>query len=225
MRALGTLKDADERIRIPGFYDAARPPSDLDLALFAALPSDEAEARDEFGVREFVNGLTGDAYRRAVFNPTCNIAGLTAGYQGDGMKTVIPARATAKIDFRLVPDQDPKDIFAKLRAHLDAAGFPDVEVTWLGAMWPARVPPDDPFVLLTMRAAEAVYGVPSMRIPLTGGSSPVYAFAGPLGIPVVEAGVGYAGSRTHAPDEHVRLPDFLNAARHIARILEGFAGL
>jgi acetylornithine deacetylase/succinyl-diaminopimelate desuccinylase-like protein len=193
--------------------------------LLAALPSDEDQAREDFGVETFVNGVTGEDYKRAVFHPTCNIAGITAGYQGAGMKTVIPARATAKIDFRLVPDQDPDDIFAKLRHHLDGEGFADVEVTRLGAMWPAKSPADDPLVDLAARTGEEVYGLPTRLIPLTGGSSPVYAFAGPLDIPVVTAGVGYPDSRTHAPDEHVRLDHFLQAARHIARILDGFAAL
>lgn len=224
-RALATLKGPDERIQIEGFYDRVRPPSARDLALLAALPDEEAWYRDNFGIRAFVGDRTGTALAEAVFEPTCNIGGLTAGYQGPGMKTVIPARATAKLDFRLVPDQDPEEIFARLRAHLDRLGFGDVMVRHLGAMWPERVPLDDPLVHLTARTAEEVYGVPSQIRPIGGGSSPVYAFSKPLGIPVVTAGVGYAGNRTHAPDEHVRLADFLNAARHIARILDGFAGL
>lgn len=225
VHALNTLKDAHERVHIPGFYDDALPPTALDEELLAALPSDEDQARLDFGVETFLNGVTGEDYKRAVFNPTCNIAGITTGYQGAGMKTVIPARATAKIDFRLVPDQDPDDIFAKLRRHLDGSGFADVEVTRLGAMWPAKSPADDPLVDLAARTGEEIYRLPTRLIPLTGGSSPVYAFAGPLGIPVVTAGVGYPNSRTHAPDEHVRLDHFLQASRHIARILDGFAAL
>jgi acetylornithine deacetylase/succinyl-diaminopimelate desuccinylase-like protein len=224
-RALATLKDEQERILIEGFYDRVQPPSTRDLELLAALPDEEAWFREHYGVAAFVGGRTGAALAAAVFEPTCNIAGLTAGYQGPGSKTVIPARAAAKVDFRLVPDQDPNDIFDKLRAHLDRRGFSDVVLRRLGAMWPERVPVDDPLVHLAARTAEEVYGVPCQIRPLGGGSSPVYAFSKPLGIPVVTAGVGYAGNRTHAPDEHVRLGDFLNAARHIARILEGFATL
>lgn len=223
--ALNSLKGPDERIRIPGFYEAARPPTPRDLDLLATLPSEEALQREEYGVREFVRGATGAAFMQAVFQPTCNIAGISGGYTGAGMKTVIPARASAKVDFRLVPDQDPDDIFAKLRRHLDAAGFADVSVIRLGAMWPAQTPSDHPLVRLTVETGEAVYGRPTAITPLTGGSSPVYAFAGPLGIPVVTAGVGYPDSRAHAPDEHVRLDHFLAAARHIARILDGFAAL
>lgn len=227
LRALATLKDQDERILIPGFYDRVLPPTALDLKLLDALPDRDAWLREEFGVREFVGGLHGDGLDRAVFNPTCNIQGLTAGYQAAGMKTVIPARATAKLDFRLVPDQDPDDIFARLRAHLDAQGFADITLTRFGSMWPDKAPADHPFVALAARTAEEVYGLPYQLMPLVGGSSPVYAFARPLGnIPVIAAGVGRGiTNRTHSPDEHVRLDDFLSGARHIARILDGFAAL
>ncbi len=224
--ALAGLKDEQERVRIPGFYDGALPPSELDKRLLAELPDQEAELLENFGLTHFLNGLTGQKLREAVFNPTCNIQGVTTGYGGEGMKTVIPARATAKLDFRLVPGQDPEDIFAKLRAHLDSEGFGDVELRRVGAMWPAKAGADDPFVGLTARAAEEVYGQASLLTPLVGGSSPIYAFAEPLGLPVVTAGVGYGtNNRAHAPDEHLRLRDFLNASRHIARILDGFAEL
>jgi len=224
--ALDTLKGKDERIRIPGFYDRIIPPSDLDLAYLDALPDHEAETREQYGVQEFVRGLSGKELRRAVFEPTCNIAGLTAGYRGDGLKTVIPARASAKVDFRLVPQQDPDVIFSNLRTYLDEQGFSDVKLTRLGAMWPFKMQADDPLVGLTACSGEEVYGKPSLIVPMWGGSSPIYAFAEPLGnIPVVRAGVGYWDNRTHAPNEHVRIEDFANAARHIARILTGFGEL
>lgn len=172
-----------------------------------------------------MRGLSGKALDRAVFEPTCNIQGITTGYQGPGNKTVIPARASAKLDFRLVPNQDPTDIFTKLQRHMDREGFKDVQIQWHGAMWPWKVSPDDPLVALTARTAKEIYGVPSLLAPMRGGSSPVYAFAGPLGIPVVTAGVGYGDNRSHAPDEHMRIQDFFNAARHIGRVLNGFAGL
>ncbi len=225
LRALASLKGPDERIRIPGFYDAVLPPSARDVEMLDALPDYEPHLRATYGVREFVLGRKGQDLNRAVFEPTCNIQGLTAGYQGAGAKTVIPARAAAKLDFRLLPDQDPDEIFGLLEKHLEHEGFGDVEVTWIGAMWPSRVSVDDPLVGLTARTGEEVYGKPSLLLPLGGGSSPFYAFARPLRIPVVTAGVGYGRNRTHAPDEHVRLCDFLNAARHIARILEGFGDL
>lgn len=221
--ALTTLKDADEKIRIPGFYDAVKAPDATDLKIIAARPSDEEHTRQEYGIQEFLRGVTGDAFKGAVFQPTCNIQGITTGYQGPGNKTVIPANATVKLDFRLVPDQDPLDILEKLKKHLAREGFADVQVKVNGGMmWPSRQDPNHPAVKLSERTAKQVYGKESVMIPMGGGSSPVYAFAGPLNVPVISPGVGYDGSRTHSPNENVRLEDFYNAARHIARILDEF---
>lgn len=226
VRVLNSLKDENEHINVPGWYDAAKPPSELDLQLFEQAPDMEGWIRQMLGVKEFVNGLTGKALEQAVFNPTCNIDGLTAGYQGAGMKTVIPARASAKLDFRLVPDQNPAELFERLCAFLRDSGFADVQVKRLGMMWPYKASADDPFIQLTKQTAEEIYGRPYLMEPLSGGSSPVYAFALPLGnIPVVSAGIGYAESRAHSPDENIRISDFVAGTRHLARIVEGFAGL
>jgi len=227
LRALATLKDTNAHILIPGFYDDAQPPTPLDVSLMDKMPADAEKTKAQYGAKALVNGATGKDISRAVFNPTCNIAGLTAGYQGPGLKTVIPAQATAKVDFRLVPWQNPDDIFAKLRAHLDAQGFQDVLVKKMASVWPYKAPADDPFVTLTARAGEEAYGLPYQLTPTAGGTSPVYAFANPLGnIPVVSAGVGYGfNNQSHAPNEHIRLEDFLKAAGHIARIIEGFGAI
>ena len=226
IRALTSIKDEHEHILIPGFYDAAKPPSSLDLEFLAQQPDREARMREMLGIREFVNGMTGMELRKAVFNPTCNIQGFTAGYQGMGMKTIVPAQASAKVDFRLVPDQDPLDIFEKLRQYLDNQGFKDVTVTRNGAMWPFKAPADDPFIALAKRLGEELYKPPYHINPLGGGSSPEYAFAGPLGnIPIIDAGIGYSNSRGHAPDENIRLSDFLNGSRYLAYILDEFANL
>ncbi|MBN1485188.1 MAG: M20/M25/M40 family metallo-hydrolase [Chloroflexia bacterium] len=220
---LNSLKGPDERIRIPGFYEHVLPPSEMDLELLEAMPEQESMLRQVYGVKHFAGGRQGAELERAVFEPTCNIQGLASGYQGDGAKTIIPAGASAKLDFRLVPDQEPDDILAKLQAHLQREGFSDVELVRLGAMWPAKTDSSDPFVQLTSRTGEEVYGQPSLIVPMIGGSSPVYAFAGPLGgIPVVSAGVGYWDNRMHAPDEHIRIQDFINGSRHIARIMAEF---
>ena len=86
-----------------------------------------------------------------------------------------------------------------------------------------KAAPDDPLVVLATRAAEDVYGKPSSLIPTAGGSSPIYAFSRPLNIPVITAGIGNMQNRQHAPDEFVRISDFVNGTRHVARIMEGFA--
>jgi acetylornithine deacetylase/succinyl-diaminopimelate desuccinylase-like protein len=223
LRALATIKGEDERIRIPGFYDDVRPPTERELALRDALPDDEENVRERYAVREFVGGHTGKDYKRAVYQPTANIAGFGAGWQGQGSKTVIPGTAMAKMDFRLVPDQDPQDIFRKLRAHLDAEGFADVELTQLGGERAGITPPDDPFVQLAARTAEEVYGKPAVINPLTGGSGPTYAFRKYLGTPIVTLGPGDMDSAAHAPNESISLQHLAQGTKHMARLVLAYA--
>ncbi len=223
--ALSTLKGEDERIRIEGFYDGIRKPSARDRELMEALPEVADEYKSRYGVKQFIKGLSGgvDLRIEEVFTPTCTICGLTSGYQGPGSKTVLPARASAKVDFRLVPDQHPDDIRRKLRAHLDARGFSDVQITDLGGDPPARTDPDDPFIQLVTRVAEDVYEMPMQLVPLVGGSGPSHPFVHDLHLPVATAGLGHPDTKAHAPNENIRIDLYLKHARHMARLIKEFA--
>ena len=222
--ALNSIKQPDGRIRLPGHYDNVVPPSARDRELMEALPEVAEEYKSRYGVKYFLDDLTGGVDLRIAeaFEPTCTICGLTSGYQGPGSKTVLPARASAKIDFRLVPNQTPEQVLTSLRAHLDAEGFSDVKVTFIGGEAPGRTDPDDPFVQLVVQTAEPVYGQPMQIVPMIGGSGPNHAFLEYLKLPIVSAGVGYPGTQAHAPNENVRLDLYLKGAKHIARILKEF---
>ena len=222
--ALRSIKGTDEVIRIPGHYDDVVPPSARDLELLAALPEVSEEYKERYGVDYFLKGLTGgiELRREEVFVPTCTICGFSSGYEGEGSKTVLPAYAMAKVDFRLVPNQKPEDVLLNLRKFLDDGGFQDVEITYLGGEPAARTDPDDPFVKLVVAAAEPVYGMPMQIAPMIGGSGPNYPFVHTLGLPVVTAGVGYPGSQAHAPNENMRIDLYLKGAEHIARIMKEF---
>ncbi len=223
--ALNSLKGPDERIRIPGFYDDVKPPSARDRELIEALPDVEEEYKTRFGVKEFIKGLKGgtDLKMEEVFTPTCTICGLTSGYQGPGPKTVQPAHASAKVDFRLVPDQMPDTVLKQLRAHLDGEGFSDVQIEYLGGEPPARTDPDDPFVKLVVDAAEEIYELRMQIVPTVGGSGPSHPFVHDLGLPVATAGLGYADTKAHAPNENIRVDLYLKHARHMARVIKEFA--
>ena len=223
--ALRSIKGTDEIIRLPGHYDAVVPPSARDMELLEALPEVSKEYRERYGVENFLKDLTGgvELRKEEVFVPTCTICGFNSGYQGEGAKTVLPAFASAKVDFRLVPNQKPEDVLLSLRKFLDEGGFEDIEITYLGGEPPARTDPDDPFVKLVVDAAEPVYGVPMQIAPMIGGSGPNYPFVHTLGLPVVTAGVGYPGSQAHAPNENMRIDLYLKGAEHIARIIKEFS--
>lgn len=219
--AIASIKGPDGRILIPGFYDDVRPPTAGESRLLSSVPDTSGEFRREFGLDRLLDGVT--EVERAYFTPTANIAGFGAGYQGEGSKTVIPAQARAKMDFRLVPNQDPQDILRKLQAHFREHGFGDVKIEVLGAEPPGITDPAAPVVRLTAEVAEEVYGRPARVIPLTGGTTPMFLFTS-KGVPVVNPGVGWGSrNRAHSPNEFMRLIDFENAARHIARLLARFA--
>jgi acetylornithine deacetylase/succinyl-diaminopimelate desuccinylase-like protein len=223
--ALRSIKGTDEIIRLPGHYDAVVPPSARDMELLQALPEVSKEYRERYGVENFLKDLTGgvELRKEEVFVPTCTICGFNSGYQGEGAKTVLPAFASAKVDFRLVPNQKPEDVLLSLRKFLDEGGFEDIEITYLGGEPPARTDPDDLFVKLVVDAAEPVYGVPMQIAPMIGGSGPNFPFVHTLGLPVVTAGVGYPGSQAHAPNENMRIDLYLKGAEHIARIIKEFS--
>lgn len=219
--ALSKIKDADERIRIPGFYDNVLPPSPGDLACMSTLPIMPDSDRKAMGAASFLHSYRNSVefYKNALMIPACTICGMTSGYTGKGQKTIIPAKASAKVDFRLVPDQTPDEILGKLRKYLDAEGFEDVKVECLGKSYPSRTPIDHPLARMVVESAREVYGQPQRVYPMSGGSGPAYLFRKYLGVPVLTAGVGYMGSNIHAPNENIRLLDFFNGIRHTARIL------
>jgi len=223
VHALSTLKDERDEITIAGIGDGVLPPTAAQERLLAAMPNEDADYAREYGLRGLAGGRTGLAARRMLFRPTCNISGIWSGYQGDGTKTVIPGEARAKLDFRLVPDQDPDAVVRALRAHLDAHGFGDVEVVHAEGQRAAVADPDHPFIALATRVARAVYGAEPVVAPIVGGTGPARFFLEHLGTPFVSIGCSYPGGRKHAPDENVRLADFVRGATCIAQVLAAFA--
>lgn len=222
--ALNTLKDQDEQIRLPGFYDPIIPPTEREIELLAALPPVSQEYKDRYGIEGFLKDYPDETALRVagVYEPTCTICGLTSGYQGPGSKTVLPAQASAKVDFRLVPGQTPPQVLEQLRAHLDQEGFQDIQITYLGGGPAARTDPDHPFVKLVVDTSEEAFGEKMELVPMVGGSGPNYAFVHTLKLPVVTTGIGYPGGNAHAPNENIRIDLYLKGAKHIARILQAF---
>jgi acetylornithine deacetylase/succinyl-diaminopimelate desuccinylase-like protein len=222
--ALNSLKDSKERIQLPGFYDPILPPTERDIEMLSELPAVRQEYRERYGIGTFLKDYPNELalHIDQVFEPTCTICGLTSGYQGPGSKTVLPARASAKVDFRLVPEQTPEQVLQQLRAHLDQQGFEDIQIQYLGGGPPARTDPDDPFVQLVVDTSKGVYQKDMRPVPMIGGSGPNHAFVHTLNLPVTTPGIGYPGGNTHAPDENIRVDLYLKGAKHIARIIQAF---
>ncbi|WP_022798841.1 M20/M25/M40 family metallo-hydrolase [Thermus islandicus] len=223
-RALASLRDEEGRVLIPGFYDRVRPLTPLEREVLAEIPDESEALKEAFGVGGFLGGARGLEFNRRLYTEPCvNFNGVHAGYGGPGSKTVLPAEALAKLDFRLVPDQDPEEIPALLRAHLEAQGFHDVEVQVLEkGERPARSDLAHPFVKLAREALEEAFGARAVLYPSMAGSGPMYPFLHHLKAPAVGLGVGYPGSRVHSPNEHIRIRDFERGVRAILRLLELF---
>jgi acetylornithine deacetylase/succinyl-diaminopimelate desuccinylase-like protein len=222
--ALSTIKGPDERVLIEGFYDAVRPPNEHELAELKKMPHDESETAKTYGISEFLGNVSGLDYKlRHLFQPTATIDGLSSGYEGEGPKTVLPAKAMAKIDFRLVNDQDPHDIERKLRAHLDKHGFSDIRIVNLGGEHPARTPVTDPFVGVARAAVREVYGQEPLLVPNMAGTGPLHPFVTTLSLPTADCGIGYPDAAIHAPNENIRTEDFRKGTKAIAALLKHFA--
>ena len=228
VRALSAIVDPSGRILIPGFFDDIRPLTETERADIADLPDPTSIWRESFGLASFPGGVDGAALLEKVLGePTATICGLWSGYQGPGLKTVLPAVARAKIDFRLVPDQMPADILAKLRAHLDAQGFGDVAITvHTQDGIPARTPSDDPWVRRVAAISEEWYGKPAGIQPNSAGGVVMEPFITALGAPTMFGGVRPTGGLYHAPNEYIEIDAFAPAVRFFAYLLDrlGAAG-
>lgn len=223
--ALNTLKGPDERVLIPGFYNRVRPPSDADMEALAGLPLDDEALLADFGIEQFLGGLRGiERLKVHLFSPTCTICGLVSGYTGVGSKTVLPAEARAKIDFRMVPDMDPDEIVQLLRAHLDAGGFEDIAIIELGHERAARSPTDALPTRAMAAAIRQVYGQSPIIYPSMAGTGPVHAICGAWSTPMASGcGAGYLGTQVHAPNENIRIDDYWMAMRCMGAFIRAFA--
>ena len=227
VQALATLRTPEGHVRIPGFYDAVLKPSEAQLDAIADQPNMDAELREAFQVQQFVDGLAGaELAERAAFTPTCNIAGLVSGYTGEGSKTVLPAKAMAKIDFRLVPNQDPEDILAKLQTHLKDQGYDDIKITTFGRAEPVVTPIDEPLVQRIATIAESYNGKKPAINPIAGGTLPLLgALRRYVGVPglSVPGNPTYWANGAHAPNEHIRLDDLREAVRFNCYMFQALA--
>jgi len=226
-RMLATLHDDSGRIAVDGFYDDVVEWDQATRDSIRMLPFDEEEFRA--GVEApALDGEEGySVLERLWIRPTCEVNGLLSGYTGEGAKTVLPARAMAKVSFRLVPDQDPTRIAELLRAHLQRVA-PDgvrVRVMELHGGRPWRADPSGPLFDAAGRALEAVFGVAPV-LTGEGGSIPIVGdFERILGARVLLVGFALPGANMHAPDEWLSVDNFDKGTLALARLYQELAGL
>lgn len=208
-RIIAALHDSERRVTIPGFYDDVRPLTLDEQASLGALPFDEASWMATAGVSRLEGEAGRSTLERVWARPTCDVVGITVGYGGGGIKTIVPAEGGFKVTFRLVADQDPALVQAAFESwvHDQAGDGVEVNVTREGAVAPALTDAGHPAVAALARAIERVWGRPPL-FTREGGSGPEEALGRVLNVPVLYLGVGLPDDRIHAPNERMVMDQF-----------------
>jgi acetylornithine deacetylase/succinyl-diaminopimelate desuccinylase-like protein len=221
-RLLATLHDEEWRVAVDGFYDAVRPVAAEEVAEWERLPFDEEELRQEIGASRLIGGEEYSALERMWSRPTLDVHGVWGGFQGDGIKTVIPREARAKLSCRLVDDQGPEEVLELLRRHLERHCPPEARLTieWtLAGAGPMTMPRDEPLVAIAREALVAGYEAEPLFFR-SGWSVPVAALVRRrLGVDSLLLGFGLPTDGAHAPNEHF---DVENLDRGIRTMVEFF---
>ncbi len=222
---LATLKDDQGRILVPGFYDDVRDIDPAERAQLARLPFDEEKFKRDLGVEEVFGEAGYTTLERRGARPTLELNGIWGGFTGEGSKTVLPSRASAKLSSRLVPNQDPDRIGDLVEAHLRKVCPPTVKISFtrMAGAHPALTPLDHPAVKAAERALQQAFG----RQPVyerEGGTIPVVAtFARELGAPTVLLGFGLNDDHLHAPNERFLLENYFGGIRTVIALLDELA--
>ena len=221
--ALKTLRDSNGKILIDGWSDDIIPLSQNDLKIIRKEPFDANDFKKEYGIKKFVGDKNAfEAKKALVAGPTCNIAGIESGYTGDGAKTVLPSTAKVKIDFRLVPNMDPKKQIKLLKLHLKRTGFDDVSIKVLNAEAAARTSTDEKIVNVVCDSAKKIFGDYILNIS-NAGTGPMHAFVDVLDAPCVSIGSSFIFCRMHSPNEFAKI-DLLNkTTKCLCMLIENFS--
>ena len=221
--ALKTLRDSNGKILIDGWSDDIIPLSQNDLKIIRKEPFDANDFKKEYGIKKFVGDKNAfEAKKALVAGPTCNIAGIESGYTGDGAKTVLPSTAKVKIDFRLVPNMDPKKQIKLLKLHLKRTGFDDISIKILNAEAAARTSTDEKIVNVVCDSAKKIFGDYILNIS-NAGTGPMHAFVDVLGAPCVSIGSSFIFCRMHSPNEFAKI-DLLNkTTKCLCMLIENFS--
>ena len=221
-RILATMHDRNGRIAIKGFYDGVRDWGTKARSAMRKLPFKDAHFRKETGSPALSGEQRYSTLERIWMRPTCEVNGLLSGYTGEGAKTVLPAKAMAKVSCRLVPDQDPARIATLFQAHVTRVAPPGVTVSvqYIHGGKPWRAELNGPLYDAARTALTAAFGKAPVIVG-EGGSIPVVGdFDRVLKTPVLLVGFGLPGENAHAPDEWISLENFSRGLRAIATLYE-----
>lgn len=218
VQLLAGMVDKDGHVLVEGFYDHIRPISPAQQEMIGEMEFKPRELCCLYGVEQLKFTDKQEFYEHLMFVPTFTINGLTGGYEGEGTKTIIPCKAKAKIDIRLVPGQRGADIYEKVKRHV-AAAEPRAVVSGYSVMEASCTEPSLPLVKKAREGVRKAYGVKPVDLPLMGGSLPNYVFTDILGVPVVSVPYANPDENNHAPNENMKLSCYFKGIHATAQVL------
>lgn len=220
---IAALKDRDGRILIPGFYEKIAAPSADELRAWKSLPFDEKHyLQNEIGSRRLTGEPGYSVLERTWARPSLDVHGMPGGFTGTGAKTVIPARALAKVSIRLVPEMQPREVFEQFKSFVEANQPPgvDVQVRLIHSGDPIVIGTANPYIQAATRALHQVFGKDTVFIR-SGGSIPIVGdFEHYLKVPTVMMGFGLPDDNLHAPNEKFHIANFYRGIESIIRFFE-----
>lgn len=224
IRALSSLRDETGRILVDGIYDKIRQPNERELALINEFANRSAESVTElYGLKLPTLQAERQAFlKNLFFEPSLNIEGIASGYQGQGVKTILPATASCKAEMRLVPGLTPNGVIESLRQHLDKNGFDKVEVTYTLGEMSYRSDMSAPAILKLINLAEQFYESGVSVLPTSPGTGPMHTVYDALRVPIAGIGIGHANSRDHGGDENVKIADYYTHIELVEALIESY---
>lgn len=224
MDAISSLRSADGRILVEGIYEQVQEPNERELALIAqyALKTPE-ELKEIYGLQlPVLKEERQEFLRRFYFEPAINIEGFGSGYQGQGVKTILPAYASAKMEVRLVPGLEPHDVLDKIRRQLGKNGYDKVELTYTLGEMSYRSDMSAPSILNVIELAKDFYPEGISVLPTSAGTGPMHTVFEALEVPMVAFGLGNANSRDHGGDENVKIADYYTHIELIKELIRSY---
>lgn len=224
INAISSLRDDNGKILIDGLYEQIEEPNERELALVEKyVKSGPEESQAIYGLDlPLLSAERADFLRRFYFEPALNIEGMSTGYQGQGVKTILPAEARAKMEMRLVPGLEPQDVLAKLRQQLDKNGFEKVELIYTLGEMSYRSDMSAPSILNVIELAKNFYPAGVAVLPTTAGTGPMHTVFEALKVPIAAFGMGNANSRDHGGDENVRIADYYTHVELIKELITSY---
>ena len=236
-RLLAGMRDDNAHVLVPGFYDDVRPLTQTELNAIQQVPDVSGQMRQELGLAWNEGGDEPILLR--ITKPAMNVRGIESGHVGDKAQNAIPTEARASVDFRLVPDQDPQKIQSAVNSYIERQGFyivdkePDlntrlahpriIRINWSASAYgrAARTSMDDPAARAVIKSVEQTLGGPVIKIPMLGGTVPIYLFVDSLRVPVVGVPLANHDNNQHAANENLRIQNLWDGIEVLAGILSG----